>query len=57
MSVETEEIADMITQIQQLATEDPEAAQKLVADLAVALDRAGVRLDSTYLSEPEVECG
>ncbi|GAA4692854.1 hypothetical protein [Phytohabitans rumicis] len=57
MLVETEEISSMIAQIQRLAAEDPEAAQKLVADLTATLDRAGVRIDSTYLSEPEVECG
>jgi hypothetical protein len=57
MSVETEEMADMIAQIQQLAMEDPEAAQKLVEDLTAMLGRAGVPVDSTYLSEPEVECG
>lgn len=38
---QTDDTADMVAQMRQLAAQDPEAAQRLAADLMAALARAG----------------
>jgi hypothetical protein len=45
MSGETEEAADTIAQMRQLAAQDPDAAQRLAAELMAALNRAGVAIE------------
>ncbi|MCW6004757.1 hypothetical protein K1W54_09180 [Micromonospora sp. CPCC 205371] len=41
---QTDDAADTVAQMRQLAAQDPEAAQKLAADLMAALARAGAPL-------------
>ena len=51
MAGESDAIADMLAQMRQLAEDQPEAAQRLAADLTAALGRAGMVFDGEKITE------
>jgi hypothetical protein len=49
---QTDDAADTVAQMRQLAAQDPEAAQKLAADLMAALARAGAAVPAESAPDP-----
>ncbi|GLH94765.1 hypothetical protein [Phytohabitans aurantiacus] len=49
---QTDDAADTVAQMRQLAAQDPEAAQKLAADLMAALARAGAAVPGESAPDP-----